>query len=116
MFQLLLSELKRFFETLLGKWSVETWMATIRTAANEIIHNTGEQEQLAYQSGTCTVAYQPGQNVTAQLKLLFQSEDGKIEQLESIREFPEKRFCSDALAQLQAEGEFVFPLELQSPR
>ncbi len=116
MFQALLAELKRFFESILGKWSIETWMGTIRNAASEIIRDTAAQEHLTYQSGTCTVTYRPGHDVTAQLKLLFQREGGELEQLEALREFPEKRFCSEALAQLQAEEELVFPLEPDGAR
>jgi hypothetical protein len=104
-------ELRCLIEAILGKWSIEMWMDTIRKSSNEIIQDAEKKENLVYRSGICTVAYEPGHDIATQIQLLFQTADGRTEQMEARRKFSERRFCFKALNRLAFEKEFSFPIE-----
>lgn len=95
----------------MGKWSVGAWTDTIQKAAKEIVRDTVASKDLTYQSGSCTVNYECGHDISAHIQLVFQASDGAQECLEADRSFPEKRFCQGALDELAQAGELVFPID-----
>lgn len=111
MFREIITELRRLFEALMGKWSLPVWMDTVQVFADKTIQEAAERDGLIYQHGTCTVEYTPGSDILAHVQLVFEEPTGMLTQMEAKRSFSEKRFLSATLKDLAQRTPLDFPIE-----
>lgn len=106
----LIKELQRFFEALMGRISLSAWMDTVHKFTDETILNAEEKEGLLYQHGTCNVKYVKGNDISAEIQLIFKDQAGKVFIMEAKRTFPEKRFLSESLRYMAQQKQISIPI------